>query len=375
MPGCAASSVPAAGRRGRWSCSACSARRWRWARPGARRCCWPMRWPVMPATACGTWWASPCWRWRARRSRSPPTAPRSTPARRHGGGCGPTRCRACLQAGPAQLLAQHTGELTATVVDRIEALDGLHSRWLPASVLAIGGPLLVALAALAADPLAALVLVLVRAAGPGRDGGWPAWARRRRRAASSWRWRGCRRVSSTACGASPPSCSTARRRPRHARLPRRRTNCGGAPCACCASPSCPPPRSIWRRHSPSSSWRCTTAGNCCPVAWRSPGTALFVLLLVPEFFAPLRGFAAAYQDRLHAAGAAEALAELPPPSAPAAAARGADRGRARHRRGVRGRPPHLGSGARAGAERPVLPRTGMARRWCSRAPRVPANRR
>ena len=64
-----------------------------------------------------------------------------------------------LQAGPAQLLAQHTGELTATVVDRIEALDGLHARWLPASVLAIGGPLVVALAALAADPLAALVLL------------------------------------------------------------------------------------------------------------------------------------------------------------------------------------------------------------------------
>ena len=47
-----------------------------------------------------------------------------------------------------------------------------------------------------------------------------------------------------------------------------------------------------------------------------PGTALFVLLLVPEFFAPLRGFAAAYQDRLHAVGAAEALVDLPPQPAP-----------------------------------------------------------
>jgi ATP-binding cassette subfamily C protein CydD len=65
-----------------------------------------------------------------------------------------------LQAGPAQLLAQHTGELTATVVDRIEALDGLHSRWLPASALAVGSPLLVALAVAPADPTAALVLVL-----------------------------------------------------------------------------------------------------------------------------------------------------------------------------------------------------------------------
>ena len=48
-----------------------------------------------------------------------------------------------------------------------------------------------------------------------------------------------------------------------------------------------------------------------------PAVALFVLLLVPEFFAPLRAFAAAYQDRLHASGAAEALAELPPLPAPA----------------------------------------------------------
>ena len=50
-----------------------------------------------------------------------------------------------------------------------------------------------------------------------------------------------------------------------------------------------------------------------------PGIALFVLLLVPEFFAPLRSFAAAYQDRLHAVGAAEALAELPPQTAAATA--------------------------------------------------------
>jgi ATP-binding cassette subfamily C protein CydD len=45
--------------------------------------------------------------------------------------------------------------------------------------------------------------------------------------------------------------------------------------------------------------------------------ALFVLLLVPEFFAPLRGFAAAYQDRLHATGAADALMDLPPLPEPA----------------------------------------------------------
>jgi ATP-binding cassette subfamily C protein CydD len=46
------------------------------------------------------------------------------------------------------------------------------------------------------------------------------------------------------------------------------------------------------------------------------GTGLFVLLLVPEFFAPLRAFSAAYQDRLHATGAAEALVGVPPMPAP-----------------------------------------------------------
>ena len=75
-----------------------------------------------------------------------------------------------LHAGPAQLRSQHTGELTATVVDRIEALDGLYSRWLPASMMAVAGPLIVVLSALFADPIAAVVLALCRAAGAGGDG-------------------------------------------------------------------------------------------------------------------------------------------------------------------------------------------------------------
>jgi ATP-binding cassette subfamily C protein CydD len=45
----------------------------------------------------------------------------------------------------------------------------------------------------------------------------------------------------------------------------------------------------------------------------SVGTALSVLLLAVEFFAPLRAFAAAYQDRSQASSAAEALAALPAP--------------------------------------------------------------
>src|SRR5262249_6578394 len=64
-----------------------------------------------------------------------------------------------LHAGPALLRALHTGELTTTVVERIEALEGLYARWLPAATLAVAGPALVAMAAVLASPIAALVLV------------------------------------------------------------------------------------------------------------------------------------------------------------------------------------------------------------------------
>ena len=53
-------------------------------------------------------------------------------------------------------------------------------------------------------------------------------------------------------------------------------------------------------------------GNAALAHRLDPAPALFVLLLVPEFFAPLRAFSVAYQDRSHAAGAAEALAAVPP---------------------------------------------------------------
>jgi ATP-binding cassette subfamily C protein CydD len=43
-----------------------------------------------------------------------------------------------------------------------------------------------------------------------------------------------------------------------------------------------------------------------------PRAALMVLLLAPEYFAPLRAFSSAYQDMFHATAAAEALTEVPP---------------------------------------------------------------
>ena len=57
-----------------------------------------------------------------------------------------------LAAGPAMLRTRHSVELTAIVVDRVEALDGLFSRYIPAALFALGGPVVVLIAVVAFDP-------------------------------------------------------------------------------------------------------------------------------------------------------------------------------------------------------------------------------
>ncbi|MGD0108150.1 MAG: ABC transporter transmembrane domain-containing protein, partial [Rhodopila sp.] len=64
-----------------------------------------------------------------------------------------------LHAGPVLLRGRHSGDLATVVVDKIEALDGLFSRYVPAAAFAIIGPSVVLLAVLYADPWAALLLL------------------------------------------------------------------------------------------------------------------------------------------------------------------------------------------------------------------------
>ena len=64
-----------------------------------------------------------------------------------------------LHAGPALLRGRHSGDLATVVVDRIEALDGLFARYVPAATFAMVGPAIVLLAVLYADPWAALLLL------------------------------------------------------------------------------------------------------------------------------------------------------------------------------------------------------------------------
>ena len=279
-----------------------------------------------------------------------------------------------LQAGPALLRAQHTGELAAIVVDRIEALDGLSR------------PLAAGRRAGDRRPAAGGAR---RAAGRsvGRRLCWfcaACWCR------SRWRCRYRRRgrVAQPVPGAGAAAGALPRSRARHrhhravrpgggrgalARRGRGRTAAAHHARAARGVPVLGRARSgggagVGRAGA------ALRRGSCWPAAWRIPATALFVLLLVPEFFAPLRGFAAAYQDRLHATGAAEALVDLPPLPRAAAAARGPHRRRARRHRRVRGRAPDLGSRARAGAGRPVVPRAGRRDPGAGRARRAPANR-
>ena len=215
-----------------------------------------------------------------------------------------------LHTGPAVLRTRHSGDLTSIVVDRIEALDGLFSRWIPAQSLALLGPLLVALAACAADPWAALVLVicglLVPVAMAVAGIGAATASRRQFVALARLQARFLDRVRGIATivlyGRAEDE---ARALAVAAEELSRRTM-----------------RVLRVAFLSSAALDLAAAAALVILALRyglaimahrlvDPGTALFVLLLVPEFFTPLRAYAAAYQDRLHAAGAADALTGLP----------------------------------------------------------------
>lgn len=222
-----------------------------------------------------------------------------------------------LHAAPQALKDVHTGELITIVIDRIEALDGLFARWLPASVLAVAGPVLVLAVVAWVDPVAALVLVAAGCAVPlgmvvaGIGAG--AAARSQFHAMARLQARFLDRVRGIATIVA------------HGAAEREAVALGSA--------------------ADELRWRTMRvlrvaflSGSCLDVAmvaaililavrygaaWSAGalavGPALFVLLAVSEFFAPLRAFALAYQDRLHATAAADALASLPedPPAPPA----------------------------------------------------------
>ena len=226
-----------------------------------------------------------------------------------------------LAAGPAMLRTHHSGDLTTIVVDRIEALDGLFSRWLPAAILALGGPALIVLATALVDPSAALILLGCGALVPlamGAAGiGAAAASRGQFLALSRLQARFLDRVRGIATivmhgrvAAEVEALGTAATelRVRTMRVLRVAFLSSAALDLAAALALV-----IVAVHYA----RTLQGGGLASDGLGQAGQALFVLLLVPEFFAPIRAFAAAYQDRLHATGAAAAMLDIPPLPAPA----------------------------------------------------------
>jgi ATP-binding cassette subfamily C protein CydD len=223
-----------------------------------------------------------------------------------------------LLGAPARALRDvHSAELAATVTDRVEAMDGFLSRWPAASVLAIAGPIAVLAAVAWADPAAALALlaagiaVLLGMAVAGIGAG--AAARGQFRAMARLQARFLDRVRGIATIVA------------HDAAEREALALGAA-------------ADELRRRTMRVLRVAFLSGTVLDVAAAAaiifialrygaaflsgapvPPAHLFVLLLVPEFFAPLRAFSLAYQDRLHATGAADALAALPDAPVPAVA--------------------------------------------------------
>ncbi len=235
---------------------------------------------------------------------------------------------AILSRGPALLRRETGGALTALVVDRIEALDGFFGRWIPAASLAVVSPLLVLAVVSVVQPWSALVLLCCGLAVPVSQAafgiGTAVAARQQFTAMARLQARFLDRMRGIATIVLAGRAEDeALRLGAAADELRRRTmrvlriaflSSAALDCAFAAALvliALLDGRALLARNT-----MAAAAGSA--LLPRS----LFALVLVPEFFAPLRSFALAYQDRMQAAGAAEALDTLArtpataPPSPP-----------------------------------------------------------
>lgn len=211
-----------------------------------------------------------------------------------------------LAMGPSD--ERPVGARAALVVERVDALEGYFARWLPAAALALIGPLMVAFAAGLADATSGLILLAAGACVPvaqALTGIGAAQASRRQFGALQAlsgrfldRMRGLptlvlfnrEKAEQAALGVQAEEL-----RHRTMRVLRIAFLASGAlELIAAAALACIAVRHGW------------TLGAGHP----DPAGALFTLLLVPAFFAPLRAFSAAYHERLAAQGAAADLAPL-----------------------------------------------------------------
>lgn len=213
-----------------------------------------------------------------------------------------------LAAGPAD--SRGVGDKATLVVDQVEALDGYFARWLPAMALALLGPLAVGIAAALADPLSGLILGIAGLLVPvamALTGIGAAQASRRQfeslqRLSGRFldRMRGLptlvlfNRQEDEAEALGGAAAELRRRTMRVLRVAFLSNTALELLAAGALA-------SVALRHA---------ALLAAPGGHPDPAAAIFAILLVPAFFAPLRAFSAAYHESLSAAGAAAALAPL-----------------------------------------------------------------
>lgn len=222
-----------------------------------------------------------------------------------------------LALGPSGLRGQHSAALAATAVDRVEAMDGLHARWIPATSLALIGPALVGLAALAVDWRSGVTLLVAGITVPFSMAfagiGAGAAAKRQFVAMTRLQVRFLDRIRGiSTLVLAGRTADEARALKAAADELRQRTM-----------------RVLRVAFLSSTALDLAAAAalvvivlRFAPVLRGDTGlapTALFALLLVPEFFAPLRAFAAVYADRMAAEAVAVEFCALPepPPAIPA----------------------------------------------------------
>ncbi|MDD2705499.1 MAG: ATP-binding cassette domain-containing protein, partial [Acidocella sp.] len=223
-----------------------------------------------------------------------------------------------MALGPVGLRGTHSGDLAVTAVDRVEAMDGFHSRWVPATALAVIGPALVGVVALFMDWRSGLVLLLaglfvpfamaVAGIGAGVAAKKQFVAMTRLQIRFLDRIRGISTIVLAGRAADETRALAAAAKELRVRTMRvlrvaflSSTSLDLAAAAALII--------IVLRFAPVLHGHTALA----PVA-------LFMVLLVPEFFAPLRGFSAVYADRMAVEAVADEFAGLPeaPPTVPAA---------------------------------------------------------
>ncbi|KAB8123300.1 thiol reductant ABC exporter subunit CydD [Komagataeibacter medellinensis] len=226
---------------------------------------------------------------------------------------------AILRGGPGLLRNHHSGELAALAVDRIEALDGFFARWLPASVLWIAAPLVIGILAALVQPGSALIMAVCGIAVPFGQAlfgiGAAVASRNQFLAMTRLQARFLDRVRGIATIVlSGRTEDETRRLAASAEELRLRTmkvlrvaflSSASIDCALVVALVLVAVRNgaqVMALHE---------QGVPATVMAAHVARGLFVVLLVPEFFAPFRSLALAYQDRAHASGAAAAMRILP----------------------------------------------------------------